>query len=116
MKFKFRYLLVVMSLFFFILPLNTLAISSDYQDIIAPITGERVNDKEVILYLFHGDGCPHCASEIEWLKSIRDKYDNVRFVYYEVWYNEKNSENLGKVFEKMEILVLTLLLSYLELI
>ena len=31
-----------------------------------------VNAKEnkVTLYLFHGEGCPHCASEIEYLNSI----------------------------------------------
>ena len=29
----------------------------------------NAKDNKVTLYLFHGDGCPHCASEIEYLKN-----------------------------------------------
>jgi thiol-disulfide isomerase/thioredoxin len=58
-----------------------------------------VNAKEnkVTLYLFHGDGCPHCAKEIEFLDGIKDKYKNLEIVKYEVWYNEENSEFLKTV-------------------
>lgn len=60
-----------------------------------------VNAKEnkVTLYLFHGDGCPHCASEIEYLNKIEKKYKNLEIVKYEVWYNEENAEFLQKVYE-----------------
>ena len=60
-----------------------------------------VNAKEnkVTLYLFHGDGCPHCASEIEYLDSIEDKYNNLEIVKYEVWYNEENSNLLNDIYE-----------------
>ena len=27
-------------------------------------------DNEVTLYLFHGDGCPHCKEEIKYLKDV----------------------------------------------
>ena len=59
-----------------------------------------VNAKEnkVTLYLFHGEGCPHCASEIEYLNSIEEKYDNLEIVKYEVWYNEENSNLLQEVY------------------
>ena len=33
-----------------------------------------VSAKEVNLYLFHGDGCPHCAKEREYLKEIEKEY------------------------------------------
>ena len=58
-----------------------------------------VNAKEnkVTLYLFHGDGCPHCAEEIEYLNGIKDRYKNLKIVKYEVWYNEENSSFLSKV-------------------
>ena len=54
------------------------------------------NDK-VTLYLFHGDGCPHCASEIEYLNKIESKYENLEIVKYEVWYNDENSEFLESI-------------------
>jgi thiol-disulfide isomerase/thioredoxin len=58
-----------------------------------------VNAKENnnTLYLFHGDGCPHCAEEINYLNSIEKKYKNLKIVKYEVWYNEENSEFLTDV-------------------
>ena len=54
------------------------------------------NDK-VTLYLFYGDGCPHCASEIEYLNKIESKYENLEIVKYEVWYNDENSEFLKSI-------------------
>ena len=60
------------------------------------------NDK-ITLYLFHGDGCPHCAEEIKYLKKIEKKYDNFKIVKYEVWYNEENAELLKKVNETFSI-------------
>ena len=58
-----------------------------------------VNAKEndITLYLFHGDGCPHCAEEIKYLNSIEKKYKNLKIVKYEVWYNEENSEFLTNI-------------------
>lgn len=64
-----------------------------------------VNAKEnkVTLYLFHGDGCPHCASEIEYLNRIEKKYNNLEIVKYEVWYDEDNSEFLNQVKESFGV-------------
>ena len=58
-----------------------------------------VNAKEnkITLYLFHGDGCPHCAAEMEFLNGIESKYKNLKIVKYEVWYNEENSAFLKEV-------------------
>ena len=30
-------------------------------------------DNKIKLYLFHGDGCPHCAEEIKFLETIKKK-------------------------------------------
>ena len=54
-------------------------------------------ENKVTLYLFHGDGCPHCAEEIKYLNGIKGKYKNLEIVKYEVWYNEENSEFLKSV-------------------
>lgn len=55
----------------------------------------------VTLYFFHGDGCPHCADEEEFLESIEDKYPNLNIVRYEVWYNTENAKLMSLVAEKI---------------
>ena len=58
----------------------------------------NAKDNKVTLYLFHGDGCPHCAEEIEYLNGIESKYKNLKIVKYEVWYNEDNASLLQEVY------------------
>ena len=65
MKKIFSFLAVLVISFFFILPVSA-----------------KENDK-ITLYLFYGDGCPHCAEEKVYLNEIKDKYDNFEIVYYE---------------------------------
>lgn len=57
----------------------------------------------VTLYLFHGDGCSHCAEEMKFLDTIEDKYDNFEIVKYEVWYNSENAALLRKVEQSFNI-------------
>ena len=59
--------------------------------------------EKVTLYLFHGDGCPHCAEEIAFLGTIKDKYEDLEIVKYEVWYHDENSELDKKVREAFDI-------------
>lgn len=47
------------------------------------------------IYLFYGEGCPHCAKEREYLNEIKGKYqDKISIHEYEVYYNPDNSELL----------------------
>lgn len=62
--------------------------------LILPIS---ISAKEINVYLFHGDGCPHCAKEKEYLKEIKKKNSDINIHLYEVWYNEENRELLSKV-------------------
>ena len=73
--------------FFFLLPFNVFGLE----------------EEKVKLYLFYGDGCPHCAEEKVFLDSIDDKYPNLEIIKYEVWYNDENSKLLGKVQDKLHI-------------
>jgi len=57
---------------------------------------------DVKLYLFYGDGCPHCAAEEEYLDELQDKYDYLKVVKYEVWYNEKNATLMQNVKDTFE--------------
>ncbi len=81
MKNKIKYIILLLVLFLF------------------PIIGNAKESNKVTLYLFHGDGCPHCAEEIEFLNEIECKYDNLEIVKYEVWYNDENATLLEKVKE-----------------
>lgn len=38
-----------------------------------------------ILYLFWGNGCPHCEDEKEFLKLMRQRYPQLEMRYFEVW-------------------------------
>lgn len=55
-----------------------------------------INAKEVTVYLFHSDSCPHCKSEREYLKTI----SNIDVKEYEV---SKYSKLLTKVTDKLNI-------------
>ena len=58
------------------------------------VTANEENNK-VNVYLFSGEGCPHCQEAEEWFATL----DNSKFtiVDYEVWYNEDNSKLMDKV-------------------
>lgn len=54
-------------------------------------------EEDIDLYLFYGDGCPHCAHEKEFLGEIKDDYPNLNVHLYEVWYNDENQTLMGEV-------------------
>ena len=45
----------------------------------------------VHIYIFWGEGCPHCAAAKPWLESLETKYPGVYIHEYEVYYNEENA-------------------------
>ena len=50
-------------------------------------------ENKVNIYLFWGDGCPHCKEELEFLESIYDEYKKYCNIYaFEVWYNQDNAD------------------------
>ena len=85
MKKILKYFLVFIALFSFILPVNA-----------------KENDK-ITLYLFYGDGCPHCAEEKLFLDEIKGSYDNFEIVMYEVWKDKDNQDFLNKVKSELGI-------------
>ncbi len=72
--------------FFFLLPFNVFGLEND----------------EIKIYLFYGDGCSHCEDEKKLLDKLDDKY-NIVIEKYEVWYNDENSNLLDKVSDKLKI-------------
>lgn len=100
---KKKILLIIITILF-LFPINIFALSSDYKDQISDITGAEVEKEKINFYLFRGQGCPHCAEEEKWIKSIKKKYkDKVNFYDYEVWYNPYNAEMLEQVSKKLNV-------------
>ena len=90
-------------LFLLIVPITVFA-KTEYTDIVAPITGTKVEENKINLYLFHGSTCPHCAEEREFLETIKKEYkDSVNFVYYEVWHDKVNAKYADAVKEALNI-------------
>lgn len=58
----------------------------------------KVSAKESVnLYLFWGDGCPHCEAEQIYLKDLEKDFDNLRVIKYEVWHNENNNQFMRQI-------------------
>ena len=54
--------------------------------------------KEVPLYFFRGEGCPHCQEAEEWFASIEEELGSYfKIVDYETWYNSDNADLMSKV-------------------
>ena len=69
-------------------------------------TTNNIKKNPVTIYVFHGDGCPHCSALREFLDNLaqdNNYKDKFKVVYYEVWYNQKNSEYQQRVAEYFEI-------------
>lgn len=65
----------------------------------------KKENKKINVYLFRGDGCPHCAEAEEWFKELAkdEEYSKYyKLVDYEVWYDEDNSKLMSKVAEELE--------------
>ena len=58
-------------------------------------------DNTVNMYLFYGDGCPHCAEEEKFLDKYLKEEDNAKLIKYEVWHNAKNRDFLVEVQNKL---------------
>lgn len=66
------------------------------------IIPNSVQAKEKIkIYLFWGDGCPHCEAEQQYLKDLQKDYPNIEIEKYEVWNHPENSQLLDEIAAKM---------------
>lgn len=98
---KFRLLIFALLLF---IPISVFAIKDTYEDKIYDIVGVIKEDNKINLYLFRGEGCPHCKQEEKWLKQIKKEYGDYLNIYdFEVWYNKDNQDKYNKVAEKLEL-------------
>ena len=101
-----RKIFTIFLLLVFLFPINTFALSKNYEDKISSIVDKKVEEGKINFYLFRGEGCPHCAQEEEWIKKIKKEYKKyVNFYDFEVWYDEDNQEKLKQVGEVFDITI-----------
>lgn len=55
------------------------------------------SEKDLNIYLFYGDGCPHCKEEEKWFETYLKKNEFIKLHRYEVWNNKDNQEKYSKV-------------------
>lgn len=68
-----------------------------------PFTVKAEENQKVSVYLFKGDGCPHCADAETYFNSLSDEDKNkFDLVEYEVWYDKTNQELMKQVADKLE--------------
>ena len=66
-------------------------------------TLDKTIDGKVVIYLFRGQGCPHCTDAENWIESIKKEYGYMFIVKnYEVWYDADNAELMEKVAESRD--------------
>ena len=98
-----KFILFLVFIFLFI-PSNSLALSDSYKDIVYEELDVSIDEDKINIYLFYGDGCPHCKAEKELLKNLEEKYTGKINIYlYEVWDNKDNAKKMHFFKEKLGV-------------
>jgi thiol-disulfide isomerase/thioredoxin len=63
----------------------------------SPTNTQTSPGKPVTLYLFWGDGCPHCAAEKPLLENLSRRYPTMKVQMYEVWNVSENRDLFSKM-------------------
>lgn len=61
------------------------------------------SDKLPTVYLFHGEECPHCKVERNFLEKLKSEIPGLEVVEYEVWHNEENRKLFLETVKKFNI-------------
>lgn len=54
-------------------------------------------EEKMDLYLFYGDGCPHCEAELQFLEEVKKEYSHLEIHTYETWKSDENNKLLTRV-------------------
>jgi len=94
--------LVLIISFLFVLPFSSFALSDSYNDVLYEFLDVEKEEEKINIYLFYGNGCPHCAKEEEVLKNLEEKYkDKLNIYKYETWDNAENRKLMLEVKEML---------------
>lgn len=53
--------------------------------------------EKIKVYFFYGNGCPHCAKEMQFLQNLQKDYSNLDIITYEIYDNKDNALLLKKI-------------------
>lgn len=67
----------------------------------ASFAADEPPDQAPVVTLFHGEGCPHCAAEREFLTDLVDRYPQVKVELFEVWGSDENRALLERTADAM---------------
>lgn len=71
--------------------------------VLAPTAVFAKDNKKINVYIFHGNGCPHCAKAFEFFKSIEDDYGKYyKLVKFETWTSFSAKKNNKLLYEVAE--------------
>ena len=76
---------------------STITMNSKLTDVV-------YDENKLNIYLFWGDGCPHCEEEWKFLNRIAPKYyDKIHVYGFEVWNSEENQKIMNEFKDKLNI-------------
>lgn len=71
-------------------------------DLESRLENVKKENGKVNIYLFWGDGCPHCKNALIYLDSIKEEYGKYFNLYaFEIWYNDENQSLMKDLAQKM---------------
>ena len=70
-----------------------------------PFVAKADTKEKINVYLFRGEGCPHCEEAITWFNNTLSKdkeySEYYNLVQYEVWYDEDNNKLMSSVAKEL---------------
>jgi glutaredoxin len=70
-----------------------------------PFVAKADTKEKINVYIFRGEGCPHCEEAITWftdtLSKDKEYSEYYNLVQYEVWYDEDNNKLMSSVAKEL---------------
>jgi hypothetical protein len=96
-------------------PANILAQDSELGSASTAASVEEEVQPMTHLYLFYGEGCPHCGKEQEFLKTLKAEYgDKIQITTFEVYYSPANAHLMETIGNELGLSVSGVPLLFVE--
>lgn len=69
--------------------------------LILPVISANASESMKV-YFFYGDGCPHCAKEMQFLQEMQEVYPNLEIRSFEIYHSKENALLLQKIGKSMD--------------
>ena len=70
--------------------------------VFTPHSSRAFGQREVAIYFFWGDGCPHCAEAKPFLDQLARSHANIKLHSYEVWNSPQNQEIFSQLADALQ--------------